>query len=64
MKSALKPKSRRKDFIRGSSYMRKKKIFEDYLLDMSANIRKALKFAGNVDFDEFKKDERLQYAII
>ncbi|NOZ83619.1 MAG: DUF86 domain-containing protein [Epsilonproteobacteria bacterium] len=44
--------------------MRKKRIIDDYLYDMSANIQKALKFTEDADFDDFKKDEKLQYAIV
>lgn len=41
-----------------------KRVYEDYLRDMLENAEKALSFIDELNFEEFKTDDKAVYAVI
>lgn len=44
--------------------MSDRRVYLDYIRDMLENANKALLFVGEMDFEEFSKDEKTVYAVV
>lgn len=44
--------------------MKRQRILLDYVHDMYDNARKAMRFVEGLNFDQFREDERAQYAVV
>ena len=44
--------------------MKRQRILLDYVHDMYDNDRKAMRFVEGLNFDQFREDERAQYAVV
>jgi len=46
------------------SGMGRERVYLDYIRDMLESAEKALKFVSGMGFDEFKSDEKTQFAVV